>query len=69
MNEDLRPVGSDSVRDHLAYALRHDGKRPFRHADAFMAEIVAQHILDYLSDAGFVLMRKADAPEFSGPVW
>lgn len=63
----LRPASQAEVLSSIGFALRHKGKRAFRNADGFMAEIVAAHLLEHLEASGFVLMKRPDAPAHNAP--
>jgi hypothetical protein len=53
----LTPASPEELRQSLAYALRHNGRRAFRGADAVMAEITADHLMEALRQSGYVVMR------------
>ena len=56
--QQLRPATPDETAETLSFALRYDGRRRVRHADDAMARITAQHLVEHLERAGFVLMRR-----------
>ncbi|GAN77597.1 hypothetical protein [Acidisphaera rubrifaciens] len=65
----LTPATSAEIAASLAFALRYDGRRQHRRADALMAEIVADHLVKHLERSGFVLMKRPvdyRAPDFYG---
>jgi hypothetical protein len=60
---------AEEVIETLSVAVRFEGRKPVHHADAFMARIAAERLLEYLERAGFVLMKMppAVAPHASLP--
>jgi hypothetical protein len=54
----LRPATPDEIADALAFALRFDGRRRFDKGNEIMAKITAGHLVRYLEQAGFVMMKK-----------
>ena len=54
----LRPATPDEIADALAFALRFNGRRRFDKGNELMAKITAEHLVRYLEQAGFVVMRK-----------
>ncbi len=54
----LAPADPDDLRRALAFALTFDGRKRFRHAEELAARITAQHLVQYLELAGFVVMKK-----------
>jgi hypothetical protein len=54
----LRPATPDEIADALAFALRFDGRRRFDKGNEMMAKITAKHLVKYLEQAGFVVMKK-----------
>jgi hypothetical protein len=63
----LRPATPDELKRALSFALRFDGRKRHRHADDFVAEAAAEKLVDYLAQAGFVVMKKPPAPDYSAP--
>jgi hypothetical protein len=63
---DLLPAAHDEVAEALSYALRFDGRKRLRGAQEVMAVIVAERLVDYLSKAGFVVMKRAPAAGHAG---
>ena len=61
MTDDLRPATLDDIADALAFALRFSSRKRVRNADETMANIVADHLVEHLDWAGFVIMRKPPA--------
>ena len=55
----MEPAFPADLAQALAHALLYDGKRRYDASRQFMAEIVAQHLVDALDRSGFVVMRKA----------
>ena len=55
----LLPTTDAELEQGLAYALRHDGKKQFKHSGEMMAQITASHLFHSLTQAGFVAIRKA----------
>ncbi len=60
----LTPAAPDDLVAALAFALRFSGRKRVHNADEIMAEIVAKRLADYLSRAGFVVMKRP--PETGG---
>jgi hypothetical protein len=58
MPDKLLPASEAETLLALAYALKHDGRRAFRTADEYMAQITAAHLLAHLERSGFVLMKR-----------
>jgi hypothetical protein len=54
----LSPADPDELRLALSLALQRDGRRRFRHGDDSMAKLVADHLVRYLEERNFVVMRK-----------
>jgi hypothetical protein len=65
--EALRPTSPDDIRDALAFALRFDGRNRARSADALMAQITAERLVEHLRLSGFVVMKKPPAKAHSTP--
>ncbi len=63
----LRPATEDELKRALSFALRFDGRKRHHRADDFMAEVAAQKLVDYLAQAGFVVLKKPPAPDYSAP--
>jgi hypothetical protein len=61
----LSPADPDELRLALSLALQHDGRRRFRHGDDIMAKLVADHLVRYLEERNFVVMRKPPRPGHS----
>jgi hypothetical protein len=55
------------VAQVVAHALLHDGRRRVRDADAVVARIVAERLVEHLRLSGYVMMKKADGAEHVGP--
>jgi hypothetical protein len=55
----------EELRLALRLALQHDGRRRFRHGDELMAKLVADHLVRYLEQRNFVVMRKPPQPGHS----
>ena len=66
---DLPPADPGDVLDAMAHALRHrrDGKRTQDYA-ALAAYAAAEHMLDALRRAGFVIVRRPAAPDHTAPI-
>jgi|GEM_PF-1012638 len=58
---DLLPAASDDIADSLAHALRYDGRRRVHDADALMAGLVADRLMEHLQRCGFRVMRLTPA--------
>ncbi len=55
----LTPALPEEVADALSYALRYDERgRPRPHGGEMVAGLAAQHLVQHLERAGFVLMRR-----------
>jgi hypothetical protein len=65
--EPLCPAAADDVRDALAFALRFDGRKRARTANALMAQITAERLVEHLQLSGFVVMKKPPAKAHSTP--
>ncbi len=57
----LLPTTAEELELGLAYALRHDGKKQFKHSGEMMAQITASHLVRWLAQSGFVVMRQPPA--------
>ncbi len=57
----LRPATPDEIAATLSYALSYDGRRRAHHADDAMVRITAQHLVEHLGRADFVLMKRPPA--------
>ena len=57
-SERLTPATPEDLADTLAFALRFDGRKRKHDAAEMMARIVAERVVRYLDDAGFVIMKK-----------
>ena len=53
----LLPTTAAELELGLAYALRHDGKKQFKHSSETMAQITASHLVRWLDQSGFVVLR------------
>jgi hypothetical protein len=58
----LRPAESSEVAYALSFALRSDGRKQFRHASEFAAQITAEHLMRHLHQSGFRIMKVPPAP-------
>src|SRR5689334_3255953 len=56
-DRDLRPTDDDEVLFSLSFALQNDGKKRFKHANEIAAKIVARHLLEYLKQSNYVIMK------------
>ena len=54
----LLPTTATELEQGLAYALGHDGKKQFKHSGEMMAQITASHLVRWLAQSGFVVLRK-----------
>jgi len=61
-NPALRPATPEEIGTALAHALRFDGRKRTHTGDEFMARITAERLVKHLELAGFVLMKRPDAP-------
>ena len=57
----LLPTTAAELEQGLAYALRHDGKKQFKHSGEMLAQITASHLVRWLAQSGFVVMRQPPA--------
>ncbi len=57
----LLPTTATELELGLAYALRHDGKKQFKHSGEMMAQITASHLMRWLEQSGFVVLKKPPA--------
>lgn len=65
--EKLTDADPKDVVFSLVHALQFDGRKHHHQADGLMAQIVAEHIFEYLKSTGFVIKKKPPArPPFSG---
>jgi hypothetical protein len=58
----LRRADPDELRLAISMALQRDGRRRFRHGDDLMANLVADHLVRYLPDWNYVILRRSPAP-------
>ncbi len=58
----LQPAEPDDVMQTLAFALRFRGRKRIDTAAEAMARITAEHLVDHLARAGFIVMRKPVDP-------
>jgi hypothetical protein len=56
-DQDLTPADDDDVLFSLSFALQHDGRKRFSHADEFKARLVAKHLLEHLKLSNYVIMK------------
>jgi hypothetical protein len=63
----LRRATPDEAAETLSFALLYDGRRRVHHADATMARITADRLLQHLERSGFVVMKKQPAPPLRAP--
>jgi hypothetical protein len=61
----LTPAATDDLEQALAHALRFDGRKQFKVSGESMARISAAHLVEYLRQSGFVVMRKPPTPPHS----
>jgi hypothetical protein len=54
----LRPATREDIASALSFALRFDGRKAWHKADELMARITAEHLIEHLEQAGFVVMKK-----------
>jgi hypothetical protein len=66
--ERLRPAEGAEIEQALAHALQFDGRKQFRPSGEMMAKITAAHLLECLERAGFVVMKRAEAPRYQAPM-
>ncbi len=68
---DLRPASAQEIQEiqeSLSFALRFAGRKRVHHADAAMARITAERLVQHLEQSGFVPMKEPDRarPSTSG---
>ena len=56
----LRPATVEECLEGIAFGLRFHGRKRMHDADAAMARIAAERILQSLQQSGFVLMKQPD---------
>ena len=54
----LTPADRADIANALAFALRYQGRKRVHNADEIVVEIVAKCLVDYLEQAGFVVMKR-----------
>jgi hypothetical protein len=57
----LTPATTDDLAESLAFALRWNGRKRVHDADAMMARITAERLVEHLRQSGFVVMKKPPA--------
>ena len=57
----LLPTATEELEQDLAYALCHDGKKQFKHSGETMAQITVSHLVRWLAQSGFVVMKQPPA--------
>jgi hypothetical protein len=55
---DLRLATREELVHSLAFALCHDGRKSYRTANEFIANIAAHHLAAFLERSGYVVMKK-----------
>ncbi len=64
----LRPATREELVSALQYALAHRrGSKTHRHAQDAMTRIAADVLVEHLELAGFVVMKKPEAPQYGWP--
>lgn len=58
----LRPATAAEIKDALSFGLRWDGRKRMHRGDELMAKLMAEHLLAYLEQCNFVVMRKSVHP-------
>jgi hypothetical protein len=66
-DEQLRPATREELIDTLSFGLRYRGRRRVQHADAFMAQVGAENLLEHLERSGFVIMKRPPAATPKAP--
>jgi hypothetical protein len=64
----LRPADPDELRLAISMALQRDGRRRFRHSDDLMAKLVADHLVRYLEERNYVILRRPPGRGHSTPL-
>ncbi len=54
----LSPATRDDLLGALSYALRFNGRKRFLGGTELLAQITAEHLIEHLERAGFVVMKK-----------
>jgi hypothetical protein len=63
----LRPATRDELTQSLSFALRFNGRKRVHSADELMADITAERLVEYLEQAGYVVMCKPPAVQHGKP--
>ena len=58
----LRPATPEEIASALAFGLQWDGRKRIHRGDAFMAELMAEHLVAYLERSNFIVMKRATGP-------
>lgn len=54
----LRPATTDEITHSLAHGLLWNGRKRTHRGDQLMAQLMAEHLVEYLDLCGYVLMKK-----------
>jgi hypothetical protein len=57
-DQKLTPADPRDLAETIAFALRYSGRKRVHQADEYMATIAAERIVEHLTGAGFVVMKK-----------
>jgi len=57
-SDKLSPADPRDLADPIAFALRYSGRKRVHHADAYMAQIAAERIVERLERSLFVVMKR-----------
>jgi hypothetical protein len=58
----LSPATPEEILDSLSFALRYEGRRRVHQADAVMARVTAERLMQHLVRSGYVVMKRPAAP-------
>ncbi len=63
----LMPTTPEELAKSLSYALRFNGRKRVTVGDELLAQIVAERLVEYLEQAGYVVMKRPPKPLHSAP--
>lgn len=67
--ETLRPADRDGLVHEIGFALRYSGRKRRHDADAILAHIVADRIVEHLERSRYVVMQRPPDPSSSAPAF
>ncbi|HEY3620924.1 MAG TPA: hypothetical protein VGL12_00720 [Roseiarcus sp.] len=62
MDDKLTPADPSDLAQAIAFALRFNRRKRYHEGDKLMADLTADHIVRYLDNAGYVVIKKPPAP-------